>query len=573
MASGGLPSDQPAVGSAQAALDRLRGGVTPRATPSVTPHDDAALKIEKVRNEGLAKRRGHRPPAVTTTSFPPSNQTLAIGSARSHEEVMRGAPRGMPSVLIGSPIEATWAAQMAKEATTGLARGEALGGKATNATSRRQSMNVSSTGVPSHPLFPTTLPPRGSAHPGHSRSSGSAALSPQPQNSVQQQSTQSHTKQDNQPRDRPKQQQRPIHAPGGNSSWRPVPSPPHSHTRSHSHSHSHSYLPHANYHSSQPLLHTHSHERDQANGTRLPPLNLMNLRTGNNVGALSAHVSPPYPPHAQSNPHSYLPSHAGVAQPPPTPQSASKSAFLSLFSTFFDSLQDSKVLTSTLEGQISRAGTLLTTLQQSEQALEHLVDRKLARVLHNWDERQARVEHEFVSRLERLEQQVLVQGGTEGDVGPVTARRDRSPSPPFETRRLKGGRTREDGGETRGVGLGITEQPLFEPSSSSSILDERLRRLEKWAFSRESRRSNDQDLVVMMEEDGVVVDKSSTKRSTTTREHDDRGSLPTPQEEEEQNEQDEQATRGREPEEGDGFGSNGPPPLRRPHYKKSSWAA
>lgn len=92
-----------------------------------------------------------------------------------------------------------------------------------------------------------------------------------------------------------------------------------------------------------------------------------------------------YPPSGSASNSPYTPS-SSSSQPPPPPQSqqrffpapspsppapppqqqereSSKAGFLNLFSTFYDSLSDSRVLSGTLQGQIGRAEVLLRTLQ------------------------------------------------------------------------------------------------------------------------------------------------------------------------------------------------------------------
>lgn len=76
----------------------------------------------------------------------------------------------------------------------------------------------------------------------------------------------------------------------------------------------------------------------------------------------------PVPPTA-SRAHHHL--------PPLEPAAAPKAAFLSLFETFYDSLGDSRVLSSNLDDQLRRSAVLLTTLQQSTATFETLLDKRL----------------------------------------------------------------------------------------------------------------------------------------------------------------------------------------------------
>ena len=72
-----------------------------------------------------------------------------------------------------------------------------------------------------------------------------------------------------------------------------------------------------------------------------------------------------------------------------------KMHFLSLFSDFFDSLQDSRTLKANLEYQIRSSNTLLQTLQRSNRVLEETVDRRVREETASWH-----------ARVERLEEQL-----------------------------------------------------------------------------------------------------------------------------------------------------------------------
>ncbi|GAA5968697.1 hypothetical protein JCM3765_003413 [Sporobolomyces pararoseus] len=473
IASGGTSSNQPPVGSVQAALGKLKSSNIGDAQRLKNSERDGMLVEGEESNGGLAKRRGHRPPAVTTTSFPPSNSTVAITSARSYEEAMRSAPPGIPSVLVGSPVEATWAARIGKEAGVGSARREGHNSHShSNGASRRQSMSTAGPG--GHPSFPSSIPSRDQAH---SRSSISIPSSHPRGHSHQPPS--SHLMSTSQSRDRQPQQNLTAHSHSHSGQQIPSPSTPNSHP-----------------HSSHPLSQSHSYDRNQqqqqhGGGTRLPPLNLIHLR--NNNGNPSSAPPPPLPPHSHSSshyPHSHSHSQPTSAANPTTPpsstqssSSSSKTAFLSLFSTFFDSLQDSKVLTTTLDSQIQRAGSLLTTLQQSELVLEQLVDRKIDFIEQGWRREQEEREKSLVGRLERLENIVFDSNNN--------------------SMQSRGG----------GVGLGITEQP----SSSTFMLEERLEKLEKMLLLSNQKRHSKS----VMEEEEVAEEDE---------EGDSRGSLPTPHE-------------------------------------------
>ncbi|KAL8279267.1 hypothetical protein RQP46_008304 [Phenoliferia psychrophenolica] len=65
------------------------------------------------------------------------------------------------------------------------------------------------------------------------------------------------------------------------------------------------------------------------------------------------------------------------------PQASSKAAFLSLFSTFYDSLSDSRVLAHTLEDQIRRSSSLLHTLHESGKVFEDMLDKRVKEVVED----------------------------------------------------------------------------------------------------------------------------------------------------------------------------------------------
>lgn len=78
---------------------------------------------------------------------------------------------------------------------------------------------------------------------------------------------------------------------------------------------------------------------------------------------------------------------------------SSKTQFLSLFSSFYDSLLDSRTLKATLEDQVRRSNTLLQTLQKSSTVLEATVERKIREERAYWEQRVKRLE----SRVRQLE--------------------------------------------------------------------------------------------------------------------------------------------------------------------------
>ncbi|GAA6024264.1 hypothetical protein JCM11491_006380 [Sporobolomyces phaffii] len=453
IASGGGPASHPP-GSAAAALDKLKSDAH-QALPSRTAESDPDRRREDEdeRKDGLGKRRGHRPPAVTTNSFPPpgySSTAVTSGSLSAHEDLSRSALALIPSVLVGSPVEATWAARMGKEAGVGSARN---GGNASH--SRRQSTTAATSPYPSTREQPphsrssisSSSHPRGHFH--QTSSSHLASLFPRDRNAQPAPSPSSHTHSQN-----------------------PVPLP----------STAHSHLPSV----------SHSHDRQQPGpnpGPRLPPINLVHPRTG------SSGVPPPssfYPsatapsPRSHSHAHPYPPPpplppllHHPVPSPPPSSStsssvSASKQAFLSLFSTFFDSLHDSRVLTATLDAQIARSASLLATLQQSEVVLERLatttVEKRLDGLETRWrtdvERSTTQLDRRLAARLDRLESLVSSSSST---AAAHDRRRDRALAT-----------TTTMTGDAQGgvVGLGITE-PVTSTDARGRAIEARIDKLEK----------------------------------------------------------------------------------------------
>lgn len=101
---------------------------------------------------------------------------------------------------------------------------------------------------------------------------------------------------------------------------------------------------------------------------------------------------PRQPPTASTSVHS----------PPNSASASSKTAFLSLFSTFYDSLSDSRILSRTLESQIHKSTALLTTLQDSGRVFEELLEARVGKVARD----QARETELIERRLKRLEGRV-----------------------------------------------------------------------------------------------------------------------------------------------------------------------
>ena len=113
----------------------------------------------------------------------------------------------------------------------------------------------------------------------------------------------------------------------------------------------------------------------------------------NNHSSLREQV-PPGPRTAGFNPPvtARLPDH--LRSPP-----SSKTQFLSLFSNFYDSLQDSRTLKATLEDQVRRSNTLLQTLRNSARVLEVTVERRLNTERSVWEQKV----HALEERCRRLE--------------------------------------------------------------------------------------------------------------------------------------------------------------------------
>lgn len=83
----------------------------------------------------------------------------------------------------------------------------------------------------------------------------------------------------------------------------------------------------------------------------------------------------------------------------PQGSAPNKAHFLSLFSSFYDSLSDSRALKTTLEHQINASNALLQTLQRSSQVLEDAVEQRVRQYTQVWESRLSRMEE----RLARIE--------------------------------------------------------------------------------------------------------------------------------------------------------------------------
>lgn len=366
----------PAPGSVQAALGKLRA--QQQGSASAAP---ASSTTTTTGGGGLAKRRGHRPPAVATGSSAAAtashrrnastSHTAPVHDFALHHAPLRSAPAvEIPSVLVGSPLEATFAARAA----------------AAREAAPPMRPSASSSGV---------LPSSGaSSGKKDARRQSGSAQNHQPQPPLV--SSSSYYIRPNQPL-------------GPGVAFPPAPAP-----------------------STSPKTSSAGRREDPKHGgPRLPPISRVTSGSGVSQQQQQQQPAPPpglshrsqsalahlpafYPPPPNQlppyQPHSPLisaplgPAPSTPLYPPhpssaPAPGSASKQAFLGLFSTFYDSLSDSRVLTHSLDYQVQRASAVLSTLQQAEGQLEALVDARVGEVRREWDERWRGVE----GRLGRLE--------------------------------------------------------------------------------------------------------------------------------------------------------------------------
>ncbi|PWN34821.1 uncharacterized protein FA14DRAFT_34586 [Meira miltonrushii] len=149
----------------------------------------------------------------------------------------------------------------------------------------------------------------------------------------------------------------------------------------------------------------------------------INASVNANNHSSSREQVPPGPRTAGFNPPATarLPDH--LRSPP-----SSKTQFLSLFSNFYDSLQDSRTLKATLEDQVRRSNTLLQTLRSSARVLEVTVERRLNSERAIWEQKV----HALEERCRRLERRTGAG----------------SPTPPKEVEKAtegSNGRAEEDG--------------------------------------------------------------------------------------------------------------------------------
>ncbi|GAA5830102.1 hypothetical protein JCM11251_006879 [Rhodosporidiobolus azoricus] len=491
-------AEPPAPGSLGAALGKLRAtaeaeGVhgSERAsggTGSGSSRSKSAIPVApgEVGN-GLGKRRGHRPPAVNTAGAAPASSAPS-SSARAHPYPPPSATNSsnrvddtlpplrsatgleIPSVLVGSPVDPSFAARAASElapmrtAQMGPSRRQSRSGavpggeergdagreerpypSVVQVQSQQQQSNqpplVSSSTYyirPNQPLGPGVAFPSGSSSTPSAASSSNKALPPAPPSAGPRlpsfgSATASSRASPPQPAFHPLHQQRPSSSGGLGSPLPPMrggpPPPPLS---------SASLVSPAQYASVPP---------PSASATslhHLPP------------------QSAPVPP-TSAAPTS-LPTGVSSLTPP-----SSKTAFLSLFSTFYDSLSDSRVLSSSLETQISRASQLLHTLQHAETVLERMVDERVGRIERANEERWRGVE----GRLFALERSLRATAGEGWPPSSSSGMRSGSLAPVEEEEQQRR-RARTPLDERRGSG-----ESAETAATSASGVEERLDRIEK----------------------------------------------------------------------------------------------
>ena len=350
----------PTQGSAQS-------GSTRTEAKASLPGQGGFAVAPEAEADGLGRRRGHRPPAVSTGPLQtasvrvPAVTAAANGSMTTTTEPPHRPSIGtIPSVLVGGAMEAEYTAQMvARERELQRHRP-----RPSSANQRRESVSASG-----------QLPPSSST-------SAAATLTLPP-------------------------------APGValSSSYYARPNPPfapmtHQHPRASSFSSLESQGPRGSIAAAMPPG---------------PPRHLTSAsihRIGAEPGPPSHHIIPPT--YSMGPPSSYPPAplHAGHAESEFDAGVNSKQAFLAPFTTFYDSLNDSRILANTLDGHIQRASALLHTLSSAEAALEALVDQRVDACRAEWDSRWRHVEQ----RLRWLEERVshgrtAVEGGVEDRLG------------------------------------------------------------------------------------------------------------------------------------------------------------
>lgn len=361
----------PTQGSAQSGSSRTEAKAS-------LPGQGGFAVVPEAEADGLGRRRGHRPPAVSTgpmqtasvrapavTAATHGSTTTSTTTTTTTEPSHRQSIGTIPSVLVGGAMEAEYTAQMvARERERELQRHRPRPSSA-SANQRRESFSAGGGQLPPSSSTPAaatlTLPP----------------------------------------------------APGvpSSSSYYARPNPPfapmtHQHPRASSFSSVESQGPRGSIAAAMPPG---------------PPRHLTSAsvhRIGAEPGPPSHHIIPPT--YSMGPPSSYPPAplHAGHAESEFDAGVNSKQAFLAPFSTFYDSLNDSRILANSLDSHIQRASALLHTLSSAEAALEALVDQRVDACRAEWDSRWRHVE----ARLRWLEERVshgrtAVEGGVEDRLG------------------------------------------------------------------------------------------------------------------------------------------------------------
>lgn len=138
---------------------------------------------------------------------------------------------------------------------------------------------------------------------------------------------------------------------------------------------------------------------------------------------------------------------------------SSKDHFLSLFSNFYDSLSDSRTLKLTLEDQVRRCNTLLTTLSKTTNVLEATVERKLKeeRVIWRGEVEGLREENGRLRKRMRLLEEKVGITDDEDEMEGDTSMRDQEEEqvqeqPALKTQEAAGRQEQEEGEEEEADG-------------------------------------------------------------------------------------------------------------------------
>lgn len=368
------------MGGLSGALDKLSARANASTGGSTSPG-----AVDGTEGSGLAKRRGNvarektkNLTVLTSSSYGPTvtgGIEAGLKSAPAKAPASRMAPGVTPSVLAGPSTRGGMA----------TARPDFAGERRDSEGSRGRTVVLPAAGTKSErPRPPAT---NGSSQPPPPQSASRREPYPSVTQPVQR-DTSYH------PREREREQPRPAPS---------FQQPPHSSAHGHFPGSAHAYASNAQqqqqfqapprsarpYQSppsrhSPPSAHSHSHSHSQQPGPHGQPS--------------------PLPPMSSQNTH---PGDVKSA----APQTSSKAAFLSLFSTFYDSLSDSRVLAHTLEDQIRRSSSLLHTLHESGKVFEDMLDKRVKEVVEDMSRDLVLNE----GRIVRLEKLIGVGAGAKGD--------------------------------------------------------------------------------------------------------------------------------------------------------------